>query len=148
MARSAAVVLAAGVGLHAWGRRPMPEGDLGYRPSMFEDSEFRTLFRAFEALLGDREAASQAASQADLVYARLAPGARDDLVADLALLELGPRGPLDARRFSRLAPDQGRAVLEGWRTSRLDSRRRIHGDLSRLARQCWATHPANPGDGS
>ena len=139
VARGAAVLVAAGVGMHAWGRRPMSEGDLGYRPAVFEDSDFRTLFRAFEALLGDREAASQAASRVDLLYARLSPAARAELVDDLGLLELGPRHVLDGRRFSRLGPDRARAVLDGWRTSSLGSRRRIHADLQRLARFCWAT---------
>lgn len=142
IARAGAAVLAAGVGLHAWGRRPMPGGDLGYRPSVFEDGSFRTLFRAFEALLGGEEDAARAASQADLHFARYGAGPRDALVADLSLLELGPRGLLDSRRFSRLDPERAAAVLERWRTSPVQARRRVHADLTRLARHCWATHPA------
>jgi len=146
IARGAAAAVAAGVGLHVWGRRPMSGSELGYRPSVFEDADFRTLFQAFEALLGDQEAAARAASQADLHFARHGAGPRDAIVADLRLLELGPRGLLQNRRFSRLSPEQARAVLEAWRTSRIDARRRIHGDLTRLARHCWATHPATLGD--
>ena len=142
VARGAAILVAAGFGIQAWGRRPMPGGDLGYKPAVFEEADFRTMHRAFEALLGDQEAAGQAASQADLHFARSTASARKQLRSDLALLELGPRHVFDGRRFSRLDPERARAVLEGWRTSSLSSRRRLHADLSRLARYCWATHPA------
>ena len=143
MARVGAVVVATGVGMHAWGRRPIPVETLGYKPSGLDEVHFRTLYSAFRALLGEDEAASRASSQADLRHARLGPVARQALEADLTLLEFGPRGLFDGRRFSRLGPDKADRVLQGWRTSRIAARRRIHADMTRLARFCWATHPAS-----
>jgi len=131
------------VAWNLWGRRPVPVADIGFRPAALTATEFQTLTHAFEAILGDRQAALEAAATADINLQRLGKSSTTRLAADLKVLEFSPRGPVDGRRFSRLSAGAAAGVLRDWGQSRLANRRRIHADLQYLARYSWASRPAS-----
>lgn len=149
LVRSGTALFAAGAFLHAWGRRPLAAPRGRFRPGAFEPGAWRTLARAFEAVLDDEAAAGSAARQADLLYARLGEAARREIEQGLVSLEFWPGGVLDCRRFCRLDRAGAREVLERWRTSPVEARRRTAATLQRLARYAWAAQaadgPAGPG---
>jgi hypothetical protein len=114
------------------------------RPRLLSPRAARTFYNAADALVPPSPG-EPGAGDLDLVpelERRLrgeGVGAVRRLWSLLATLEWQPVATLSARRgFSTLPRERRRAILEGWRRSRIPARRRALARLSGLVDECFA----------
>jgi len=124
----------------AWqvqGRLPAPAGTSAFRPAAFRPWQFRTLERACQVFLDDREAGTTTAQVLDGYFAGSGAEQAADLALALGVLEFLPAGALSPRRFSRLSFEDASTVLARWERSSLGVRRQIAKALRDAARFTW-----------